>query len=194
MGGGSISNSVRGTVYVVDTHALVWFIKGDSQLGLAALLAMLSERAQIVVPTFVLQEISQKFGPNMRGPKDMHIPPTPVLRLLGKCANVRMLDRGAVVLAKEFQLKRDRRLNGVPASDTAIAAAALVVREYYDGEVCLITADGSLTKWASKLGIGIVWKQRISTSIEPGSESQDSPRPSRTSGSNVGTCRRGLRI
>jgi len=43
-------------IYVLDTHALVWFTKGHAhKLGLNALLAMLSPRARVVIPSYALE-------------------------------------------------------------------------------------------------------------------------------------------
>jgi predicted nucleic acid-binding protein len=145
-------------VYVIDTQALVRFTKGFStQIGREALSAMLSPKSRIVVPTYVLQEVAWQFGPRMSAPKNILIPPTALLRLLRQCANVRLLDRGSVVLAREFQLRRENRFTGIPDQDVPIAAAAVVVREYYAGPVFLITCDRALKKWAPTAGINIVW-------------------------------------
>src|SRR5437016_143544 len=43
-------------VYVLDTHAVVWFLEGSSRLGAAAKIAMNDPTADLVVPTIVLVE------------------------------------------------------------------------------------------------------------------------------------------
>lgn len=43
-------------VYVLDTHAVVWFLEGSSRLGAAAKVAMSSPNADLVIPTIVLVE------------------------------------------------------------------------------------------------------------------------------------------
>ena len=43
--------------YVVDTHALVWFLEGSPRLGMAAQKALSDTAARVVVPTIVLAEI-----------------------------------------------------------------------------------------------------------------------------------------
>lgn len=43
-------------VYVLDTHAVVWFLEGSSRLGAAAKVAMSSPKADLVIPTIVLVE------------------------------------------------------------------------------------------------------------------------------------------
>ncbi len=150
-------------VYVLDTQSLIWFAKGYAhRLGLNALIAMLSPRARVVIPSFALEEIHQKFGPKMQPNTDPAIPPAALLRLVNKCQNVRVLARGPSVLAREIQLKTNERSNGLNRNrqDIPIAAAVLVVREYYREQVLLITCDRPLTIWAAKTGIRVLWNQR----------------------------------
>lgn len=44
-------------IYVIDTHALVWFIEGSQNLSYKAKEIMLAAESPIVVPTIVLAEI-----------------------------------------------------------------------------------------------------------------------------------------
>jgi predicted nucleic acid-binding protein len=46
------------TTYVVDTHALVWHLEGDSRLGPAAQAALNDGSVKKVIPTIVLAEIA----------------------------------------------------------------------------------------------------------------------------------------
>jgi len=148
-------------VFVLDTHALIWFAKGQAhRLGLNALLAMLSPRAQIVVPSYALEETSLSFGPKLQLGKDPGIPPAALLRLLQKCLNAKILDRGAALIAREIQLRSSRHQNGIDNQDIPIAAAVLVVRDYYRGPVLLVTCDQRLKRWAASAGITVVWNQR----------------------------------
>jgi PIN domain nuclease of toxin-antitoxin system len=148
-------------VYVLDTHCLVWFVKGHGRkLGLSTLLNLQNPHAKIVIPSFALEEIQGKFNPKMQSNKDaIKIPPTALLRLVIKCSNVRVLTRGPSVLAREFQLKNRQRQNDIPAQDVAIAAAVLVVRQSYSGPVLLLTRDFRLKAWAIRNGVTI---QRLS--------------------------------
>jgi hypothetical protein len=148
-------------VYVLDTCAVVWFAKGqESRLGKNALLAMLNPRARVIIPSYVLEEIQRGFGPSMKLGKHPAIPPTAILRLVGKCSNVKVLDRGSAVLAQEFQLETNERQNRIDHQDIPIAAAVLVVREYYKGPVMLVTYDPRLKAWAAGVGITVLWNQR----------------------------------
>jgi len=44
--------------YVVDTHALVWFLERNSRLSTAAREALSDKSAQLVIPTIVLAEVT----------------------------------------------------------------------------------------------------------------------------------------
>ncbi len=44
--------------YVVDTHALVWFLEGNTRLSTAGRNALTDRTAQMVIPTIVLAEIA----------------------------------------------------------------------------------------------------------------------------------------
>jgi PIN domain nuclease of toxin-antitoxin system len=44
--------------YIVDTHALVWFLEGDSRLSITARDALSNPIVQLVIPTIVLAEIA----------------------------------------------------------------------------------------------------------------------------------------
>src|SRR5262245_13468015 len=45
-------------VYVADSHALIWWLLKDTQLGAAALAALQDPASEIVIPTIVLAEIA----------------------------------------------------------------------------------------------------------------------------------------
>lgn len=146
-------------VYVVDTCALIWFVRGDVRLGLAARQALLNPTARVVVPAYSIEEIQRKFSPYMQPTRDIPaIPPTPLLRLLAKCSNAKVLDRGLAVIAREIALKNSYRANGINADDFPIAAAALIAKQYCGGPVVLLTSDGLLRRWARGEGITVIWK------------------------------------
>lgn len=148
-------------LFVIDTHALVWFVKGRGpQLGLHALVSMVHPRARIVIPSHALAEVQQMFTPKMAGKKSsIRIPPTALLRLLSNCLNARVLPNGPASLAWEFRLRQARRTNGIPDQDIPIAAAVMVARQCADGDVALITRDGALVKWASSVGVPVIWNR-----------------------------------
>jgi len=146
-------------LFVVDTHALVWFVKGCVlQLRSNSFVSMIHPRARIVIPSYAFTEVQREFTPKM-GRNNMRVPPTPLLRLVSKCSNVRILPSDPALLAWEFRLKRNNRANGIPDQDIAIAAAVMVAREHYEGPVALITKDGPLVKWALSAGVPVIWNQ-----------------------------------
>ncbi len=71
------------------------------------------------------------------------------------------LPRGVALLAREFQLHQSARKSrdAVPTQDIPIAAAVLVVRDYYKGPVVLMTSDSKLKKWSLAIGVPVVWNQ-----------------------------------
>jgi PIN domain len=148
-------------LFVVDTHALVWFVKGRGlQLGLNSFISMIHPRARIVIPSHVFTEVQQNFTHKMASRQNsMRVPPTPLLRLTTKCSNVRILPIGPATLAWEFRLRRHMRTNGISDQDIAIAAAVMASRQHYNGIVALITKDGSLANWALSARVPVVWHQ-----------------------------------
>jgi rRNA-processing protein FCF1 len=144
--------------YVIDTQALVWLIKGSvRKLGLNSFVTLIHPRARVVVPSYVLEEINQKFArPRIDMSSEIKVPPTALLRLLHRCVNVRILPRGAESLAKEFKLRNYVQRKLIAAQDVPIAAAALVVRDYCPDPVVLITRDRELRRWANTVGVEIL--------------------------------------
>jgi hypothetical protein len=149
-------------LFVIDTHALIWFIKGKGrQLGLNAFVLMIHPRSRIVIPAYALMEVQRKFTAKMDSKKtSMRVPPTALLRLVSKCSNVRILPNCLASLAWEFRIKRDKSAIGIPDQDIPIAAAVMVSRQQYSGPVALITNDGPLEKWAFSVGVPVIWNQQ----------------------------------
>jgi rRNA-processing protein FCF1 len=147
---------MRPPVYVIDTNALVWFAKGlVGKFNLNAFVALIHPRARVVVPSYVLEEIGQKFRPFGNNNNSIKIPPSALLRTLVQCSNAKLLPRGAAVQATEFRLmsRVNRRLEEIDKQDIPIAAATLVVQECCGDPVVLITSDGKLIRWASTNGV-----------------------------------------
>jgi len=159
LGGESVSEHMSPAAFVIDTQTLVWFVKGRFlNLSRRAFLTLVDPRARVVIPSFVLQEIQDKFPYDGRRKGDISIPPTALLRILHRCSNVRILPRGVAVLAREFELHRLRKARKIEidAQDVQIAAAVLVVRDYHRGSAVLVTSDGRLARWASATSITVV--------------------------------------
>lgn len=143
---------------VLDTHVLVWYAKGSThQLGPRTLKALKASSAKIVIPAYALIEIQRGFNHKMDTKRDgMRLPPTPLLRLLCNCPNVRILPRGKASLAWEFRLSHETG-KAISQQDIPIAAAAMVCRDYYQGPIALVTQDGLLCKWSKTAGIQTIY-------------------------------------
>lgn len=146
------------TVYVLDTQTLVWFLKGNVHLlGPNRGSALKHPRARIVVPLYALEEMRTKFIRPKVNKDAIRIPPTPCLRLLLKCSNVRVLSTGPAMFAEASVF---HELNGeqteVTKQDVPIAAAALVVHRRHLGVTCLVTRDKSLRTWARRSGLQVL--------------------------------------
>jgi hypothetical protein len=140
------------SVYVLDTHILVWFLKGFafSKITPRIFLRLVNARSRIVIPLYCLEEIRMKFPYLSKRSNDISVPPTSLLRLLRCCGNVRVLPRNEALFARELQLERMRQIRQVDldSQDIPIAAAALVVRDTIVGPMTLVTSESKLRRWA----------------------------------------------
>ena len=128
-------------VYVIDTHALVWFLLKDARLGKAAQSAMQNPAAEIVIPTIVLAEIAFL---NRRGRITLDLAVT--LGYLAAASNCRAypLDEGTVQ-----QLPAALNIH-----DGIIVATALLLQNVLGKPTAVVTKDAMIT--ASGL-IPVVW-------------------------------------
>jgi PIN domain nuclease of toxin-antitoxin system len=127
--------------YVVDTHALVWFLEGNPRLSMAARNALSDPTAQVVVPTIVLAEITFLYA---RHRITIDLPH--VLAHMASAANclVYPLD-GAVV---------DHLPTTLNIHDAIIVATAIVFRDVLNESTAVATKDADIT--ASGL-INVLW-------------------------------------
>ena len=118
--------------YVVDTHALVWFLEGSSRLSTAAQNALIDTTAQVVIPTIVLAEITFLYA---RHRITIDLPH--VLAHMASAANclVYPLD-GAVV---------ERLPTTLNIHDAIIVATALVFRDVLSERTAVVTKDADIT-------------------------------------------------
>lgn len=118
-------------VYVLDTHAVVWFLEGSSRLGATAKASMSDPTADLVVPTIVLVEAGFLYA-RKRSLVDVHT----VQRTLIAAANciAYPLDEQVVSL--------------IPTSlnihDAIIVATALVYRDILKVPVKVVTKDAEI--------------------------------------------------
>jgi PIN domain nuclease of toxin-antitoxin system len=127
--------------YVVDTHALIWFLEGSSRLSMAAQNALIDRTVQVVVPTIVLSEITFLYARHRIAIDLPH-----VLAHMASAANclVYPLD-GAVV---------ERLPTTLNIHDAIIVATALVFRDVLSENTAVVTKDADIT--ASGL-INVLW-------------------------------------
>lgn len=144
-------------LYLLDTHAVVYYLKGNVlRLGWRTFEAISARESRIVVPSYALEEIQNKFVRDTRSARlEINIPPTPCLKVLLTRSNLRVLTRGPTVLAEEFRLRTPKPI--VDVQDIPIAAAALVVRKLL-GTLCLVTSDRKLRRWAVENGMRVIAK------------------------------------
>jgi PIN domain nuclease of toxin-antitoxin system len=127
--------------YVVDTHALVWFLEGNPRLSMAARNALIDRTVQVVVPTIVLAEITFLYA---RHRITIDLPH--VLAHIATAANclVYPLD-GPVV---------ERLSTTLNIHHAIIVATALVFRDVLSESTAVVPKDADIT--ASGL-VNVLW-------------------------------------
>jgi PIN domain nuclease of toxin-antitoxin system len=133
------------TIYVVDTHALVRFLTGDSSLGPRARTILADARSHLVVPIHSFEEIRRKFF-TLDAKTMVRVPPAVALRLVAKCSNMKILPRGLAVFHEEKALKQSAVGRQIPGDDISICATAIAVRNATGRPVILITRDGKIRR------------------------------------------------
>jgi PIN domain nuclease of toxin-antitoxin system len=120
-------------IHVPDTHALVWFLEGNSRLSAEARLAMESPDTEVVIPAIVLAEVAFPFGRNRIG-----IDLRTVLEHVSGAENCTIypLDE-AVVMRLPVELN---------IHDGLIVATALVFRDVLKKDVAIITKDSEIRR------------------------------------------------
>lgn len=116
------------STFVLDTHALVWYLDGDRRLSKAAEAAMDDPSASLVIPTIVLAEVRYLFG-KRRIPVSFEDVVAAIER-----------DARCVVYPFDFACVEavDEHLN---LHDAIIAATAVVFRDSVDPSTALVTKD-----------------------------------------------------
>jgi PIN domain nuclease of toxin-antitoxin system len=130
--------------YIVDTHALIWFLEGNSRLGLSAKIILSDPSSQLILPATALAEAAWIVE---RGRTS--IPSTEALfRILKSDSRIEVypLDRGTI--------EQSALLSAIGEMyDRQIVATALLLQ--HQGEaITLLTCDQNIT--ASGL-VSITW-------------------------------------
>lgn len=128
-------------IYVVDTHALVWYLEGDSKLGPKAREIMRGESKRLIIPTIVLAEIRY-----ISSKRKIDLSLDEIFEIIEEDARciVYPLDANVVEL---MPLKLEMH-------DAIICATAILYRDMLDEDVKVITKDEQIT--VSQL-IDVVW-------------------------------------
>lgn len=116
------------TTYIVDTHALVWFLEKNSRLSDNAKTALTDANIQIILPTIVLTEVIFLYAK-----KKTSINLSTVLSQVANSSNciVYPLDEEVV----------SRIPTGVNIHDAIIIATGLVFKDLMGHDVAIVTKD-----------------------------------------------------
>ena len=115
--------------YVIDTHALKWYLLGEPQLGLGASAALrlveLGE-AQLLIPAIVLAELVYVFEK-----KGIPLPIETVALNVASSSNMLLVELGMVQLAAFEKLDPSLEMHDrLILADAIVAEATLITRDY----------------------------------------------------------------
>ena len=128
-------------IYVIDTHALVWYLEGDNKLGPKAREIMRGENKRLIIPTIVLAEIRYLFS---KGKID---------RSLNKIFEIIEEDARCIVYPLDVNVV-EFMPSKLEIHDAIICATAMLYRDLLSEDVKVITRDEEIT--SSQL-IDVVW-------------------------------------
>jgi|SRR5262245_55306046 len=127
--------------YVVDTHALVWFLESSPRLSMTAQNALSDTAAQVVFPTIVLAEITFLYARHRIAIGLPH-----VLAHIASAANCPVYPLDGTVV--------ERLPTSLNIHDAIIVATALVFRDVLSERTAVVTKDADIT--ASGL-LDVLW-------------------------------------
>jgi PIN domain nuclease of toxin-antitoxin system len=119
--------------YVIDTHALVWFLEKNPRLSDNAKAAIANPEAQIIIPTIVLTEIVFLYSR-----KKIAIDLSTVLSDVASSTNciVYPLDEEVVL----------RLSTNLDIHDAILVATGLLYRDLIGHDVAIVTKDNTIKK------------------------------------------------
>ena len=115
-------------VYVIDTHALVWFLEGNKRLSAAAKAALTDPAAQLVIPTLVLAETAYLYTR-----KRISVDVDRILSDVASAENCTVYpldERVAALVSGDLDLH-----------DAIIVATAIIYRDMLGEPVAVVTRD-----------------------------------------------------
>jgi PIN domain nuclease of toxin-antitoxin system len=120
-------------IYVIDTHALVWYLEGSKRLSASARAAMTSSEDDIIIPAIVLAEIVFLFGR-----KRISVDLSTVMEHLSQTENCAIYPLDEVVI--------ERLPIVLNIHDGLIVATALVFRDLLKKEATIVTKDREISQ------------------------------------------------
>lgn len=135
-------------IYVLDTHALVWFLKRDCPIGAKALKIMLSLKSKLVVPIYVFDEIRMS-NATYRGDR-IGLPLGATLRTVAGACNIKIFPKSPAVVLEEERIRRDVRFKKVvlPKQDIPICATAIAIQKALsETEIRILSKDVMIQRW-----------------------------------------------
>jgi predicted nucleic acid-binding protein len=118
--------------YVVDMHALEWFLEGNPRLSMAARAALSDTAVKVVIPTIVLAEITFLYAR-----RRIAIDLLDVLSHVASAANCLVYPLDGVVV--------ERLPTTLNIHDAIIVATALVFRDVLSQSTAVVTKDADIT-------------------------------------------------
>jgi PIN domain nuclease of toxin-antitoxin system len=118
--------------YVVDTHALIWFLTGDPRLGIESKRVLSDPKSRLIIPTIVLAEAK-----HISDRKRVAISFDAIMRAIGSSARITVLPLDIFLLA---YLPAELDIH-----DSLIVASARNVREMFSDEVVILTKDEAIS-------------------------------------------------
>lgn len=118
--------------YIIDTHALVWFLEGNRRLSLAAKNALSEADVYIVVPTLVLAEVTFLYAKQRI---TLDVPR--VLSYIASTPNCTIYPLDEEVVS--------HLPTTLDIHDAIIVATAIVYRDVLGEDVAVITKDSEIT-------------------------------------------------
>ena len=127
--------------YVLDTHALVWYLTDDARLGVNARNVLDDENNLLIIPVIVLAE-ARHIANRKRVPLSFN----EILRLIATTPRCTVFPLDIFTLSY--------LPNNLDIHDSLILATALYCRDFFSDEVAILTNDIAITE--SRL-ISTIW-------------------------------------
>jgi PIN domain nuclease of toxin-antitoxin system len=118
-------------IYVLDTHALVWFLEANRRLGKRARSVLLKADTEIVIPAIVLAESKFLFAK-----KRIRVDLDTIYRRVITARNCTVYPLDEVIIAK--------MPTSLEIHDAMIIATGLVIQEAQGRGVAIITRDEAI--------------------------------------------------